>query len=274
MFQLSRLVRFAINLTARPRECEGQIHNGFAGWPPMEGLGAFYELEVACAGTPDARTGYVVNIKTVDEAVRRHVVPHLADMVLTGAPIDPLHALSGMLEPLNRTLRGLVRSVTWRLSPYYWLTMDAAAPDRVIISQHFEFAAAHRLHCEQFTDQQNREIFGKCNNPSGHGHNYRLQVAVAVDLHARDPRLGLGALERIVNETVIRRFDHKHLNRDTREFAALNPSVENIAKVCHDLLKEPIGASGAELDHVTVWETEKTCCTYPAPAREPAAAAR
>jgi 6-pyruvoyltetrahydropterin/6-carboxytetrahydropterin synthase len=63
---------------------------------------------------------------------------------------------------------------------------------------------------------------------------------------------------------VVERFDHTHLNLDTAEFAEVNPSVERIARVCHDLLARRLAEAGAELDHVTVWETEKTRCTYPA----------
>jgi 6-pyruvoyltetrahydropterin/6-carboxytetrahydropterin synthase len=141
--------------------------------------------------------------------------------------------------------------------------MTTRAPDRVLVSQQFEFSASHRLHVREFSDQRNREIFGKCNNPNGHGHNYCIEVTIsrAID----DPRaISVSQLERIVNETVILRFDHKHLNLDTKEFAALNPSVENIAKVCFELLVDPIGGAGGEVKRVTVWETEKTSCTYPA----------
>ena len=143
--------------------------------------------------------------------------------------------------------------------------------DRFSISQQFEFAAAHRLHCADLSEAENRRVFGKCNNPHGHGHNYRLEVAVSVPMPAEGQWAGFGLpdLERIVGERVVERFDHTHLNLDTPEFARLNPSVENIARVCHDLLADPIAAAGAALDHVTVWETEKTSCTYPAPRRRP-----
>jgi 6-pyruvoyltetrahydropterin/6-carboxytetrahydropterin synthase len=72
------------------------------------------------------------------------------------------------------------------------------------------------------------------------------------------------ALEAIVMREVIDRFDHRHLNADCAEFAALNPSVENIARVCHGLLDAPVRSGGARLRRVTVWETEKTSATYPA----------
>jgi 6-pyruvoyltetrahydropterin/6-carboxytetrahydropterin synthase len=137
-------------------------------------------------------------------------------------------------------------------------------PSTAILSERFEFAAAHRLHCQQLTDEQNRSIFGKCNSPNGHGHNYRVEVSVRVPIEQTVPSFTLRHLEEIVATTVIDRFDHKHLNVDTQEFATVNPSVENIAAACHALLVAPIQERGGELVRVTVWETEKTSATYPA----------
>ena len=136
--------------------------------------------------------------------------------------------------------------------------------DHAIMTEQFEFSAAHRLHCPELSDDENRRTFGKCNHPSGHGHNYRIAVAVRVRTGAGAPALSTGALEGIVTRTVLDRFDHRHLNVDCPEFAELNPSVENIAQVCHALLSDEIAAAGAALDHVTVWETAKTSATYPA----------
>lgn len=135
--------------------------------------------------------------------------------------------------------------------------------DRILLARQFEFSAAHRLHCPELSPRENQAIFGKCNNPSGHGHNYKLQATVSVALHPSGASFGFFQLHRIVEEHVIRRFDHKHLNIDAPDFADLNPSVEHIAKVCHDVLADPIDAAGARLGSVTVWETDKTSCTYP-----------
>ncbi len=140
--------------------------------------------------------------------------------------------------------------------------------DRVQISQQFEFAAAHRLHCAELSDEENRRVFGKCNNPSGHGHNYRLEAAVSVPVNGSAPGFGFADLARLVDEQVLQRFDHKHLNLDTDEFAGLNPSVEHIARICHEVLAGPVADAGGRLEYVTVWETEKTACTFPARGQE------
>jgi len=151
----------------------------------------------------------------------------------------------------------------WRLTPTYVLEADmtTAPSPRLLLRQRFDFAAAHRLHVPSLSDAENRAAFGKCNNPSGHGHNYQVEPCVAVPHGAS---FGLLDLERITGERVVEAFDHKHLNADTREFAAadgLNPSVENIARVFFDRLAPAVAAEGGELVALTVWETDRTSAT-------------
>lgn len=270
MYELARTVRFNLDLTPgngseavaakdKPR------HNTYAGWPSMRGLGAYYELEVRCVGEADPTTGYVMNIASIDRAVRELAIPHLQAIIHTRQTTDPGRILADLMRQLQPALDTSVVSLRWRLNPYYCLTLRADAMDRIVISQHFDFAAAHRLHTQELSDEANREVFGHCNNANGHGHNYRLRVDASTDLDEMpDRRLSLATLERIVDETVVRRFDHTHLNLDTEEFASLVPSVEHIARTCHELLREPIAAGGGRLEQVTVWETERTSCTYPA----------
>jgi 6-pyruvoyltetrahydropterin/6-carboxytetrahydropterin synthase len=166
----------------------------------------------------------------------------------------------------------LEHAVAWvRLwpSPYHWFLVETMNMDRVLISQQFEFAAAHRLHCPDLSDEENRSVFGQCNNPSGHGHNYKLETVVSVPLADDGGALGFARIERLVDEHVMQRFDHKHLNLDTAEFARVIPSVEHIARICYEVLAGPVAAAGGRLARVTVWETGKTACTYPAGASPP-----
>ena len=132
----------------------------------------------------------------------------------------------------------------------------------VIVRQQFEFSAAHRLHVDALSDQENRDVFGKCNNPSGHGHNYRLEVAVTSPSDAGGQICSADQLDKIVNEAAVERLDHKHLNLDVDEFQDMNPSVENIAKVIHTWLVPALESQGLSLEEVSVWETGKTVCTY------------
>jgi 6-pyruvoyltetrahydropterin/6-carboxytetrahydropterin synthase len=131
------------------------------------------------------------------------------------------------------------------------------------LSQKFEFSASHRLHNPALSDAENRQAYGKCNNPHGHGHNYELQVTL---VGTPDPSTGLLAdipsFERTVASTVIDKFDHKHLNLELPEFADLVPSVENIAMVIYRLLKPKLASPRSRLASVTVWETPKTFCEY------------
>lgn len=134
-----------------------------------------------------------------------------------------------------------------------------------LFRQRFEIAAAHRLAVLTKSDAENREVFGKCANPHGHGHNYVIEPCVEIQVSAA----GLTAvdLERAVDEAIIQPFDHKFLNVECAEFdqsrGGVNPSVENISRVFYERLRPLIEGAGARLRHVTVWETEKTSSTYP-----------
>ena len=103
---------------------------------------------------------------------------------------------------------------------------------RVTVSRKSHFNAAHRLHNPNWSDEKNQAIFGKCNNPNYHGHNYQFMVSVT---GAIDPETGyvidMKVLKDLMKNEVENRFDHKNLNLDTEEFKNLNPTAENIVVV-------------------------------------------
>lgn len=107
----------------------------------------------------------------------------------------------------------------------------------VIITRKVHFNSAHRLHSEQLSEAENVTVFGKCNNLNGHGHDYFLTVALKGSV---DPITGmlynLSDLAKILDEKILKPFDHKHLNLDTDYFKSLVPTAENIAIVCYDIL--------------------------------------
>jgi 6-pyruvoyltetrahydropterin/6-carboxytetrahydropterin synthase len=263
---LQRTVRFGVDADEAPRGVLAG-ENGFGGVPAMRGLGRHYELVITCRGEPDPVTGYLINIKRIDEAARSTVVPRIARACRETPGTEPAELLPELARLLAAELPSAER-LAWRLSPTFSAEIFMNEPTHALIRQQFDFAAAHRLHVPTLSDQQNRELFGKCNNPRGHGHNYRVETAVRMRAGAGE-RFSLADIERATQETVIDRFDHKHLNEDTREFAApggLNPSVENIAKVCYDLLVPAISERSrgeASLASITVWETDRTSATYP-----------
>jgi 6-pyruvoyltetrahydropterin/6-carboxytetrahydropterin synthase len=100
------------------------------------------------------------------------------------------------------------------------------------------FNAAHRLHNPAWSDERNREVFGLCNSPNYHGHNYDLEVKVTGEI---DPETGmvvdLGWLANVIKRNVEDRFDHKNLNLDVDDFRHLNPTAENIATVIWKILR-------------------------------------
>ena len=125
------------------------------------------------------------------------------------------------------------------------------------------FNAAHRLHNPAWNEEKNDEVFGKCNNPNYHGHNYDLIVKVIGEV---DPETGylidLKMLSDLIKENVLERFDHKNLNLDTKEFKDLNPSAENIAVVIYNILREKID-NKFEIQ-IRLYETERNFVEYPA----------
>jgi len=267
MIELTRHVRFFLNGPDPRRELEEQPRriNGFSAWPAVRGLGRFYQLEVRCRGEVDPVTGYFVNIKEIDQAVRDHVLPFLEatlDSTRPSATLPVGQLMVKILTLLQPPLKHAVDRVQLDLSPFHSLAIGRSDMSHVVIRQQFEFAAAHRLHVNELSPDENRKVFGKCNNPSGHGHNYKLEVAVRAPIDKDGHILLVEKLDERVDQVVIQALDHKHLNVDVPQFAQRNPSCENIAMVVYDMLKPNLGDLGVELEEVSVWETSKTACTY------------
>lgn len=134
---------------------------------------------------------------------------------------------------------------------------------KVAVSREEHFNAAHRLFNPAWTDEKNDAVFGKCNNPNFHGHNYRLVVTVVGD---PDPDTGyvidLKKLSETIKEHVLRHLDHKNLNLDTPWFRKLNPTAENIAVVIWNILRKQLD-NRLELK-VKLYETERNFVEYPA----------
>ena len=125
------------------------------------------------------------------------------------------------------------------------------------------FNAAHRLHNPNWSDEKNKEIFGVCNNPNYHGHNYELEVKVVGEV---DPETGylidLKILKQLIKKHIENRFDHKNLNLDTEEFKDLNPTAENVCYVIWQILRKHL-EDKYELT-VRLYETPRNYVEYPA----------
>lgn len=124
------------------------------------------------------------------------------------------------------------------------------------------FNAAHRLYNADWSFEKNNEVFGLCNNPNYHGHNYVLEVKVIGEINPETGYvLDMKILKDIIDSEVLDRFDHKNLNLDTQEFKNLNPTAENIATVVYNLIRAKL-APQYDL-YIRLWETERNIVEYP-----------
>lgn len=134
---------------------------------------------------------------------------------------------------------------------------------RVSVFRKAHFNAAHRLYNPAWTDEKNQEVFGLCNNPNYHGHNYELEVKVSGEV---DPETGylidLKVLKDLISEQVEKRFDHKNLNLDTEEFKNLNPTAEHICYVIWQILRSHLDIK-YDLA-IRLYETPRNYVEYPA----------
>ena len=123
------------------------------------------------------------------------------------------------------------------------------------------FNAAHRLFRKDWSNEKNNAVFGKCNNPNFHGHNYVLEVWIDGSIDTETGYvIDLKIVKDLIKDQITDRFDHKNLNLDCKEFLNLNPTAENIAVVCWDLLRSKLDAK-YEL-RIKLWETENNIVEY------------
>jgi 6-pyruvoyltetrahydropterin/6-carboxytetrahydropterin synthase len=134
---------------------------------------------------------------------------------------------------------------------------------RVSVFRREHFNAAHRLFNPAWDDKKNDAVFGKCNNPNYHGHNYELEVKVTGEPDRETGYvIDLKKLSGMISENVLEKFDHKNLNLDTGYFVNLNPTAENIAIVIYEILRKKIDPA---LDlKIRLYETDRNYVEYPA----------
>jgi len=132
----------------------------------------------------------------------------------------------------------------------------------VYLSRRVEFSASHVYHNPAFTAEENRRVFGKCNNPNGHGHNYTLEVTVKGEVNGDTGFvLDLKDLKDILNSEVMDVFDHRHLNKEVPEFATEIPTTENIAISIWNRVAPNLN-SGTQMHRVRVYETPDLFVDY------------
>lgn len=242
-----------------------------------EPYGHNYLLDVGVAGNINETTGILINIKEIDRIVRERVVSALDRKFINRQvqhfceqPVTAENLTRYIAQQMKTALPPEVTLTAIRLEPMparwvEWRAEQEATieePKKMLLTHEYEFAASHRLHSPHLSDDENRELFGKCNYENGHGHNYIFEVTVAGPIDTRSGRVIDGdALDTIVNAEIVERYDHRHLNFDIPEFAGQIPSAEIITRVIFDRLKDKIPAP-ARLHRVLVRETARNFFEY------------
>jgi 6-pyruvoyltetrahydropterin/6-carboxytetrahydropterin synthase len=266
MVRLGRQVRFSINPFL---DQAGPGFNAYASKPAGEGLAIYLALTVELTGPVAPGTGLLVNVSAIDETVRRSAVPVFAERIgahLRRGEHVSLACVARMLESAWDRLRdqfpdAQMSGLALQLNPFRTVAMNAKEPAMLYFSEKFEFAATHKLWNDHFSEPQNRQVFGKCANPSGHGHNYIVEVTVKMPAGAAG--LNVGEFEHVVDSELMQLVDHKNLNLDVPAFGARVPTVENLALFAWEHLAGRFPT--AALHGVTVWESDRTHCSYYGP---------
>ena len=253
---------------------------GFRRPPPGErGRGHDYLCELTVGGAIDLGTGMVINIKDVDAVLKAQVVGPLEGRLLDAevpafadtppTPENLVRLIWDRCRPALPPRSALARVTLWP-TPTLRAELSAIHPTHpqtpneapmLTVTRTYDFSASHRLHSWTLSDEENADVFGKCNWENGHGHNYEIEVTLAGDPDPRTGQVGdLGRLDRIVEEEVLTPYDHKHLNYDVAAFRDLNPTSENLTRVIWDNLSRRLGdeaLGGARLYRVAVRETAR-----------------
>ncbi|HEY3265289.1 MAG TPA: 6-carboxytetrahydropterin synthase [Armatimonadota bacterium] len=227
-----------------------------------------YTLTAAFAGEVNPLTGIVVNLADVKVWLRDAVVPFEGNSVDAATPI--MEGLQPSTENLAQILwRRLAREAAGTPARLARVRVAESEdvhseyegdPTVVYVTKSYEFSAAHRLHSKHLGDEENARIFGKCNHPGGHGHNYGLEVTVKgpIDMETGFA-FDLARLDAAVQSRVLDSMDHRNLNEDVPQFGPLNPTSENLAVVIWRLLTPDLGDA---LHRVRVQETSRNAFEY------------
>ena len=264
MHTLSRQIRFSVDPFAL-QQTEG--FNSYASKPTGEGIGIYFALWVDLISELDSNTGFVINVSEIDKLIRSNVVPTFTRSLQSffanrkTPTLWDMVALLGICMPVVQTgfpdkkLGGL----RLELNPFRQITITSEVAGMFTFSEKFEFAAMHRLWNEQFDEKANFEMFGKCANPAGHGHNYVLEVHVQSAIEQVEPGW-VSDYQQAVKDGFLDLVDHKNLNVDVPGFEALNPTVENLAYFAWEKLAGRF--KNCKLVKITVWENDRTYCSY------------
>ena len=264
MHKLGREIRFSIDPF---RQTQQTGYNSYASKPIGSDRLCFYlSLWVELSSQIDPDTGFVVNVTEIDRSVRQTAVPYIAEQIRTScasAGLPTLQTLGKMLQYCWKTLtpqfpgKRIIR-LTLNLNPYRSICIQSEDSMELYYSEKFEFSAMHQLWNDQFDDAKNYEMFGKCANPAGHGHNYILEVKVRPAESGDDN--WIQEYQKVIKGEFLDSVDHKNLNVEVQGLENRNPTVENLARFAWETLVEKF--RHCKLSSITIWENDRTYCTF------------
>lgn len=236
----------------------------FGRWASRFNHGHNYVLDVSVAGQVQPDTGMVVNIKDIDAILQERIVKAF-DQKSLNDEIPEFADRAPSLENLLLTIRDRIGGVpegtrldrlTLYETPLLWGELELKNEEwTMTLTRSYEFAASHRLHNPALSEPENIELYGKCNNEAGHGHNYVLEVTVGGEPDARSGMLvDLEALDQVVETTIVDRYDHRNLSEDLPEFAGKIATSEVVAQ---QIWAELEGKLPARLVRVRLQETAR-----------------
>ena len=261
--KLSRQIRFSINPFL---DDTVQGSNSHASKPCGQGLSMYFALWVELASNVDPDTGFVVNVVEIDKQIRANVTPIFNEYIKKQYRQARHISLSELAELLTQSFLAVkekftparLEKIRLDLCPNRNIAIEKEDSKVISYSEKFEFAAMHKLWNPDFTDEKNFKVFGKCANPSGHGHNYIAEITVTAN--QQNKSFEIGSFSEIVDKYFISVVDHKNLNVDVEEFTKKIPTVENIAVYAWNCLQNKL--QDCKLKEITVWESDRTSCTY------------
>jgi 6-pyruvoyltetrahydropterin/6-carboxytetrahydropterin synthase len=244
---------------------ESENRQLFGQWASPFNHGHNYTLWVTVTGVVDATTGMIVNIKVIDDVLQHQIIDQF-DGKSINDEVEYFHSHSSSTESVLQYIASVLsrpgvlppeaQLIGLELEEMPGLRSGLDLRTSIMtLTRTYEFAAAHRLHVPSLTTAQNLDLFGKCNNPAGHGHNYVLEVTVEGQ---PDPKTGMmvdiGEVDTIVNREVVDRYDHRNFNEDIPEFKGRPTSSEMIVQEIFDRLKDVLPA---KLKRVRLHETAR-----------------
>jgi 6-pyruvoyltetrahydropterin/6-carboxytetrahydropterin synthase len=229
-----------------------------------------FGIEASVKGKIDPQSGMVVNLTALKEGIRERVVQRWNGLILDGEEGRPLARSE---EELTRMVWNELSGAPW--GAQLWRVRLDGRPEIVVeckgdetpmeLTRIYDFSASHRLHSPELSEEENRNIFGKCNNPEGHGHNYILEVTLQGRPGASGEIAPAGLIDSTVRDHVVDAWDHKNLNRDLPEFRNVNPTAEGIVRIAWERLSRAFEGrlpAGVRLYRLKLLETARNHVEY------------